>query len=181
ALGFRLLAKFRSIDLAFEAGRYSLNTNMSAGAALDALAAGPIKPKGVTLSFPEGLRLDQVAGEVRSDLGITRKTFLQAAESGTYSLPPYLPNGTKTAEGFLFPNTYELPSGSDADAVIQRLFEEFQTETKDLPWDNAKNLGVTPYQVVTVASIIEREAKFQEDRPKIAAVIYNRLQKGMPL
>jgi UPF0755 protein len=125
--------------------------------------------------------MEEVAGEVRRDVGIPRKDFLAAARSGRYSLPPYLPQGTDTVEGFLFPNTYEIRQDATADDVINRLLAEFQAEVKDLPWSNATKLGVTPYQVVVVASMIEREARFAQDRPKIAAVIYNRLEKDMPL
>jgi UPF0755 protein len=181
ALGFRLLAKVRSVDINYQAGDYPLTTNMSAGAVLDAMGHGPVAPKGVTLSFPEGLRLEEVATEVRHDLGIPRKDFLAAARSGQYALPPYLPQGTDTVEGFLFPNTYEIDEDATADDVITRLLAEFQTQVKDLPWADATKLGVSPYQVVVVASMIEREAKFEEDRPKIAAVIYNRIKQHMPL
>ncbi len=65
--------------------------------------------------------------------------------------------------------------------MITRLLDQFQTEAQDLPWENAKALGVTPYQIVVIASMIEEEAKIDADRPKIAAVIYNRLAKGMTL
>jgi UPF0755 protein len=181
ALGFRLLAKIRGVDINYEAGEYPLSTNMSAGAVLDAMGKGPVAPKGVTLSFPEGLRMEEVAAEVQKDLGIRRKDFLAAARSGTYALPPYLPEGTPTVEGFLFPNTYEIREGATPDDVISRLLAEFQTEVQDLPWAATSKLHITPYQAVIVASMIEREAKFEEDRPKIAAVIYNRLAKGMPL
>jgi UPF0755 protein len=181
ALGFRLLAKVRGVDINYQAGDYPLSTNMSASAVLDAMRDGPVVPEGKALSFPEGLRMEEVAGEVRRDVGIPRKDFLAAARSGRYSLPPYLPQGTDTVEGFLFPNTYEIRQDATADDVINRLLAEFQAEVKDLPWSNATKLGATPYQVVVVASMIEREARFAQDRPKIAAVIYNRLEKDMPL
>jgi UPF0755 protein len=181
SLGFRLLAKVRGVDINYQAGEYPLATNMSAGAVLDAMAKGPVTPEGVTLSFPEGLRLEEVAAHVQRDLGIDRTEFLEAARSGRYSLPPYLPEGTSSAEGFLFPNTYEVRADATADDVIERLLDEFQSEAEGLPWDSAPKLGVTPYQVVVVASMIEREARFAQDRAKIAAVIYNRLKKGMPL
>lgn len=181
ALGFRLLATIRGSTLQFQAGTYPLSTNMPAGEALDALGRGPARVRGVGLSFPEGNRLEEVGAQVQRDLGIRRKAFMQAARSGEYSLPPYLPDGTDSVEGFLFPDTYELPRGSDSDAVIERLLQEFEAEVADLPWEQAKKLGVTPYEVVVVASMIEREARFQEDRPKIAAVIYNRLELDMPL
>jgi UPF0755 protein len=105
-----------------------------------------------------------------------------AASRGDWALRPYLPKGTKSLEGFLFPKKYEFEAGSTADAVIKRLLAQFKLEVRDLPWSAYKQLGLKrPYDVVIVASMIEREARFPEDRPKIARVIYNRLSKGMPL
>src|SRR5207247_2243692 len=107
--------------------------------------------------------------------------FLDAADHGHRSLPPYLPEG-KPLEGFLFPQTYDfLAHGTTPGEVIDRLLQEFATEAGSLPWQNAEGLGVSPYQVVTIASMIEREAKVPEDRPLIAAVIYNRLDRDMSL
>ncbi len=64
-------------------------------------------------------------------------------------------------EGFLFPETYELPDRDDADAVIQRLLNQFAEETEGLPWERAEELGVTPYEIVVIASMIEKEAAVQ--------------------
>src|SRR5439155_20557279 len=114
-------------------------------------------------------------------LGIPQNVFLAEAKSGKFSLPPYLPAGQPTVEGFLFPKTYDLVAGVTAGQVIQRLLDQFKIETKHLAWNTYRSLGLqSQYDVVIVASMIEREAKFEEDRPKIARVIYNRLAKGMP-
>ena len=97
------------------------------------------------------------------------------------ALPPYLPPG-HGGEGFLFPNTYQFAEhGTTANDVVQRLLAEFGTEAKTLPWGNAKKLGVSDYDIVIIASMIEREAQLPRDRPLIAAVIYNRLHRHMPL
>jgi UPF0755 protein len=93
----------------------------------------------------------------------------------------YLPKGTKSVEGFLFPSTYDFLKDVKADDVVRRMLAEFEDQVKDLPWANAEALDVTKYEVVVAASLIEREARFDEDRGKIAAVIYNRLKKGMAL
>jgi UPF0755 protein len=107
---------------------------------------------------------------------------MAVAQSGRFTLEPYLPKGTPTVEGFVFPDTYRFKKhGTDAKDVIDTGLQQFQTKVKDLPWGNAKQLGVTDYQIVVVASMIEREAKVDGDRAKIAAVIYNRLKRGMTL
>ncbi len=180
---FRLLAKFRHQSGGFEAGTYTtLATNMTPEQALTALEGGPLPKKTIKATFPEGLTVAQTAQRAQDELGILRKDFVTAATSGTWTLPPYLPKDEKTLEGFLYPQTYDFEAGVDANDTIKRLLDEFVTATKDLPWDNYKKLGLkSRYQVVIVASMIEREAKFDEDRGKIATVIYNRLKKGMPL
>ncbi len=163
------------------AGTYRLTTNMDPQTAFGAITHGPDPIPTVDVTIPEGYRLAQIAERVRQDLAIPTKRFLAAADGGDWSLPPYLPRG-KPLEGFLFPNTYEFAEhGTTADDVIRRLLDEFATEAASLPWDRARALGVTPYQVVIVASMIEEEARVARDRPLIAAVIYNRLHAGMPL
>ena len=176
----KLVVRIR--DVSFQAGAYRLTTNMTLDDALDALEAGPVGPPTVQLTIPEGFRVTQIADRVSSTLGLPASEFVDRATSGDYSLPPYLPKGTSTVEGFLYPNTYEfVKDKTSADDVIRELLDEFGKEAKTLPWPNAERLGVTPYEVVTIASMIEEEAKVPQDRTKIAAVIYNRLKIGMSL
>jgi UPF0755 protein len=166
----------------FEAGTYRLSTNMALDDALDVMERGPAAPPSVRLTIPEGWRLTQMAARVQEELGIPSTEFLDAATSRSYSLRPYLPPGTPTVEGFLFPNTYRfIKRIATASSVIHELLQEFATEVGSLPWVNARRLGVSDYQVVTIASMIEREARVPRDRAKIAAVIYNRLKIGMSL
>jgi UPF0755 protein len=180
---FKLLARFRGFSGGFQAGTYTnLTTNMSVEDALNALKKGPLPNKTVQALFPEGLTQRQTATRAQDKLGIRQSEFIKAATRGNWTLSPYLPKGTKTLEGYLFPKKYEFEAGSKAEAVIKRMLLQFKLEVRDLPWDTLKNYGLKrPYDVVIVASMIEREARFAEDRPKIARVIYNRLAKGMAL
>ena len=163
-------------------GTYHLTTNMLPEDAFRALTQPPPPAPTVRLTIPEGYRLTQIAERVHEELGIPERRFLAEASSGRWSLPPYLPKGTPTPEGFLFPETYEfLAEGTTAKDVIRRLLEQFATEAEALPWDRAEALGLSPYEVVIVASMIEEEAKLERERPLIAGVIYNRLWAGMPL
>jgi UPF0755 protein len=180
AFVFRLLVRLRHLNGGFLAGQYTLTTNMTVSAVLDALKKGPTV-EASRVGFPEGLTIAQIAQIVHAKLGIGVKTFTTAATSGKYSLPPYLPAGTKSVEGFLYPNTYDFLKNATAGDVINRLLEQFRITVQNLPWANAQRLGVSDYQIVVIASMIEREAKFDADRSLIAAVIYNRLKKGMPL
>jgi UPF0755 protein len=161
------------------AGTYDLTTNITLDKALGIITKPPAPVKTVTITIPEGYRLTQIADVVSQHLGIPAAKFLDAANSGDHALPPYLPPGHDTTEGFLFPNTYEFAKGTTTpEDVVDKLLEQFGIEVKGLPWGNAKALGLSPYQVVIVASLIEREAAVASERPKIAAVIYNRLRSG---
>jgi UPF0755 protein len=180
ALGFKILIRFKHPG-EFQAGRYDLTTNMTASQALAALGAGPVQPH-VRLTVPEGFTIDQTAGRVTDALRVTPEDFVAAANGGTYSLPPYLPAGAQSVEGFLFPDTYFFFPDATADTVLREQLDQFSKEATDLNLAaKAKALGLTPYQVVVVASLIEEEARFQRDRVRVAEVIYNRLRKGMLL
>ncbi|HEV3474317.1 MAG TPA: endolytic transglycosylase MltG, partial [Actinomycetota bacterium] len=157
-LAFRVAAGFEGVESALQAGTYDLRTNMTVEQALDALRAGPAEET-VTVTFPEGLEVREVADVAASDLGLDPAAVEQAATSGAFTLPPYLPPGTGTVEGFLFPKTYEFPPEADADHVIDRLLQQFELEADGLPWQAAEKLGLSPYEVVIVASLVEREAR----------------------
>jgi UPF0755 protein len=163
------------------AGSFSLTTNMVPEDAFRALTVAPPPAPTVRLTIPEGYRLTQIAERVHEALGIPEKRFLAEAEDGRWSLPPYLPRDAETPEGFLFPQTYEFRRDGTSAEVIERLLEQFEIEAGELPWGNAEDLGLTPYEVVIVASMIEEEAKLAEERPVIAGVIYNRLRVEMVL
>lgn len=181
SLAFRVLARLRGIGSEIQAGEYALTTNMRASEVLDLLEGGPLDPNVLTMTVPEGFTVRQIGAQVAEDLGLSSEEFVAAATSGSYRVPPYLPDGTESVEGFLFPKTYEFERGVFVDIVIKRLLDQFREEVDGLPWGRARQLGVTPYEVVVIASMIEREARVAQDRQKIAAVIYNRLELGMLL
>src|SRR5438132_12690559 len=123
----------RTRNQTFEAGRYHLTTNMSLGAALDSLDRGPVAPPSVRLTIPEGWRLTQIAARVQSVLHVPSAAFLRLAQSGRYTLPPYLPRGSPSVEGFLFPDTYQFPRhGNTAASVIRRLLQGFRSAVRSL-------------------------------------------------
>jgi UPF0755 protein len=164
------------------AGSFELTTGMTLDAALEILTMPPPEVPTVELVIPEGFRLTQIAARVRKDLGISAKRFLEEVRSGRYVLPPYLPEGSETPEGFLFPKSYEfVEDGLTARLVASRLLEQFGTEADALPFDRTEQLGVSPYELVIIASMIEEEARVDRDRRLIAGVIYNRLKIGMAL
>jgi UPF0755 protein len=181
ALAFRISAQIRGFGSDIQAGSYRLTTNMPIAGVFDILEAGPIVDT-VSLTVPEGLDLSEIAATVGESLGLDAGRFEREATSGRYALDPYLPEGTETLEGFLFPKTYEFGTeGLDEATVIERLLAQFESEASTLDWGATEELGLTPYETVIVASLIEREARVAQDRAKISAVIHNRLAEEMPL
>lgn len=162
------------------AGSFSLMTGMTLDEAVEVLTTPPKKIPTVEVLIPPGYRVTQIAEVVEDSLGIPAKEFLARADGARFQRPASLP-AEASLEGFLWPETYRIPKRDDADAVIQRLLDQFTQETADLPWSNAAQLGVSPYEIVVIASMIEKEAAVQRDRPLIAGVIFNRLREGMTL
>jgi UPF0755 protein len=165
----------------FRAGTFDLTTNMTPDAAFAALTEAPDPVPTVRLTIPEGYRLTQIADRVQEALSIPTGAFLKATQSKDHALPPYLPEDASSIEGFLFPETYFVREDATADSIVKRLLDQFGTEAESLPWENAQALGVTSYEVVTIASMIEKEAALDRERPIIAGVIYNRLKADMIL
>ncbi len=178
----RLLMQNTGQASAIRAGSYDLTTNMTLGDVMSIVTAPPVPIPYVNLTVIPGHRLTQIAEAVARDLGISEKVFLRAAESGDFSLPPYLPAGKPSVEGFLWPETYRVvKKDATAPTVIQKLLDQFATDTAGIPWENAGALGVSEYEIVVIASIIEKEVVASADRELVAAVIYNRLKIGMSL
>lgn len=165
------------------AGTFDLTTGMTLDEALDVLTAVAVTAPTLEVTIPEGYRLTQIAERAAQDLKIPAEQFLALAQSGDLSLPPYLPKGTATAEGFLFPKSYEFVKVDLTPGLVaHRMLEQFAIEAQELDLiGGADRLGYTPYEIVVIASMIEREAGVDADRDKIAAVIYNRLDQGMTL
>ncbi|MCU1392478.1 MAG: hypothetical protein JWM34_906 [Ilumatobacteraceae bacterium] len=134
------------------------------------------------ITFPEGFTLAQMANRVQRDLPpMTSGAFLTAAQSPELH-STLAPAGTTSLEGLLFPDTYQVAGNESEAQVIQRMINLMERVGRQEDIDaGAAELGHTPYEVLIVASMVEREAKFDDDRAKIARVIYNRLDAGMPL
>jgi UPF0755 protein len=183
--GFIGKALMRNEDRAnsIRAGTYTLTTNMTIDQVLDVVTKKPPVVVKKELPIPEGYRITQIGERVHEQFPqIPAKQFVKRAMNGPYSLPPFLPKDAASPEGFLFPATYLVPvDGVTADAIIRDMIDRFDQSAGALPWQNAKKLDVSPYEVVTIASMIEKEAGTDEDRPLISAVIYNRLEAGMQL
>ena len=134
------------------------------------------------VTFPEGFTVERMGERVQRDLPpMTAVGFETAAASGQVR-SIYQPDGVNNLEGMLFPDTYQVAGNESEVQVLQRMVNLMERVGRQVDIEaEAPTVGLTPYQVLIVASMIEREAKFDEDRAKIARVIYNRLYLGMPL
>lgn len=161
-------------------GNYHLARNSSYDAVISALETGPpiVYQK---FTIPEGFDLNQIAARVGSLPGRNAADVLAAANSGQVH-SRYQPAGSNNLEGLLFPATYQVKADESYVAILQKMVTAFDDNAGNAGLDQAAvTLGMPPYQVVVVASMVEREAKLDEDRGPIASVIYNRLHKNMLL
>jgi UPF0755 protein len=164
-----------------KAGTFRLKHDMSYAAALDALTANPPAPPTIRVTIPEGRSRGEVASIVKQ-AGV--KGDYAAASGQTTALRPRTygaPKGTRSLEGFLFPATYELKPTQNASVLVSEQLAAFRQNIAKVSLAKARRKHLTTYDVLTIASMIEREAAVSRDRRLIAAVIYNRLKQGMPL
>jgi UPF0755 protein len=177
---FRLYSKVKGTEGNLKPGEYVFRKNMSYGQVVTILEKGP-KILITRVTIPEGKTVREVAQIMQRVAGIPASEFLAEATGGAHGTP-FVPKGSKNLEGVLFPKTYDLKEGTTAGQVVDIMLRQFEKETATLNVEaRAKALGITPYEAVIIASMIEREAKVPQDRAKIARVIYNRLARGMRL
>jgi UPF0755 protein len=165
-------------------GSYTLRHGMSYGAAIHALSTSPAAAKLATVNvvIPEG-RSRRETVRIVHEAGL-RGDYLEATKRFAGALNPFrygAPNGTRSLEGFLFPATYELRRGATARALVERQLAAFRDNFARVDLRRAHRKNLSGYDVLTIASMVEREARLARERPLIAAVIYNRLKDGIPL
>lgn len=177
---FTTRANEAGIDQKLKAGTYRFQRGESIDSILNKLEQGLQAPEGV-LTIPEGFSLNDIASLVSMKTSITRSAYLAAATPKGHILQLTGSSQAEDLEGFLFPSTYDLDPDTDAASLVDRQLETFNSSTWHLDWANSKKLGLTEYEVLIVASMVEREARVPEERPLVAAVVYNRMRSGMKL
>ena len=165
-------------------GSYSLKRNMTYATAIEALSAAPAVAKDGTVSVtvPEGRSRREIAS-IAQKAGV-RGDYLAASQRFSGALNPYryrAPKGTRKLEGFLFPDTYELKDNASARDLVEKQLATFETKFATVNLRYARSKKLTPYDVLIIASMIDREARIGRERKLISAVIYNRLKDGTPL
>lgn len=166
----------------FQAGEYTMQENMSADEAIARLQLGPKQIEYGEFLIREGLWLEEILQETADQIpGITVTQLRTALESGAVQ-PRYRPDGNDSWEGLLFPAKYFIEDGITPEEVLAKMSNEFAKVTGELGYGAAeRTFNLSAYDVIIIASLIEAEAKTEEDRPKISRVIHNRLIDGTRL
>jgi len=174
---FQLRARIAGHSGDLRPGSYELRKDMSFTAALDVLQQG-VPPNVVQVAIPEGLS----RSEIRPLTKGLRGNYVRASRRSS-ALDPAAYRAPRGAslEGFLFPATYELKKGRPVKQLVNQQLAHFKSNFSHVDLSYARRKNLTPYDVLTIASLIEREAMVGKERPLIASVIYNRLHDGIPL
>ena len=158
---FFLITKQGGLDKQIQAGDFRLSRSMSATEIANALTHGTLD---IWVTIPEGIRAEEIADILEEKMPNYEKGWREALNQN---------------EGYLFPDTYLIPRDAEIDLIISILKNNFQAK-----YDSVKNLkanGLTDEETVILASMVEREAKYEQDRPLVSSVITNRLDLGMKL
>jgi len=176
---FQIRVRLAGDSSSLYSGHYTLAHGMSYGAAIDALSTPPVK-RTTTVTIPEGYSRPQAAQLVEED-GVPG-SYTKATVKSKYLNPAeYGGKGAKDLEGFLFPDTFELKPSRPVTDLVQLQLKDFKRRIKGVNMKYARAKNLTTYDVLTIASMIEREVAAASQRKLVASVIYNRLHEGMPL
>ena len=173
---FVLLARYRGQTRSLHAGEFALSSAWTADAILDHLIAGRVRSYEVVI--PEGLRSDEIAQRLEAAGLASAEEFLAAVNDA--ALAERLGVPAPNLEGYLFPDTYQLPKGLAASEIARVMVEQFDSVWREIEPLVAQS-GLDQHEIVTLASIIEKETAATQERPLIAAVFLNRIRRGMRL
>ena len=167
--------------IALTPGYYALKPKDNAGSIIEALSTPPAQTF-ISVTFPEGMTVAQMAQRLSEKMTFMKPEDFMAAVNSTDTASELRPKSQTSLEGLLFPDTYQI-SGDDTESrVVARLVSMMERVSRQVELTaGAKARGFSPYEILIIASLIEREAKVATDRSKIAQVIYNRLSKKMKL
>lgn len=171
---FHYLAKFKGQMTSFQAGRFKIKKDSSMLDVLEQLTEG--QPILDSFTIPEGKNIFQIADILENQGLTTKKEFLALAKDETFTRSLGIP--ASRVEGYLFPETYTLAASSSAETIIKLMVTEFNKRSKDLL---NQHPTLTAHEVVTLASVVEKETGAAHERPLIASVFSNRLKKRMRL
>lgn len=174
---FKAIARARGVDRMLKAGRYRFEKNQSEATTVSMLVRGSTLAERVTI--PEGLTLKQVASLLLREASIDSSRFVSlSTDTGFIET---LGIKARSLEGYLFPDTYNIFWKMDPARVIKMMVTRLRGIFNDAHQEQAKRMGYTVHEILTMASMVEREARLPEERALIAGVLYNRIRIDMPL
>ncbi len=183
-LAFQLRMTGSQYSGSLQPGTYTLNSSMSTLDMIKTLCyVESTREVLYTITVPEGFTVEQIADRCEEKGFCTADEFLTECRSGDFEYPFEIPSTeVKYAlQGFLFPATYDIYENMTAKDLIQDMIDKFNSIYTDEYKKKAEDMGFTDFEVLTMASIIEKECKLDSDRPKVAGVFLNRLDQDMPL
>lgn len=179
-LRFWWLMKLQGDASKFKTGTYAFTPHMDEQAVLDKLVAGDTTV--VKFTIPEGFGIKEIAKRLADEGLVDEQEFLaEAKDFAPYDYMKKRPNVRYAAEGYLFPDTYVIHSDVSAEGIMKMMAEDFDTRLTPALRQQAAAKGLSIHDLITLASLVEKEARYDEDRPIIAQVFFKRLQMGMPL
>lgn len=175
----------RNLNVAdrLRAGNYELVAGDPLESIATALSEAPAVAETFRLTVIEGLRIDEMLESMAAKTDHELVEFETALRTGEVTSPLLQEDGTELQhwEGLLFPSTYEFVVDAEPDEILQKMANELAERVAGIDWSALEERGLTPYDGLIIASLIEKEAKLDEDRDLISSVIENRLNIGMPL
>ncbi len=178
---FKYSARKNKLDGKFKAGDYKLNKTLNQDQIIEKLVNGEVYVETVKFTIPEGFEFRQIVDKLSSieELNLDKQKLIEIAENDDfdYKFLENIPKGKNRLEGFLFPDTYEVKKEITEREVIEIMLNRFDSIFKDEYYLKAEDLGMSVKEVITLASIIEREAMVDKERPLVSSVFHNRLNK----
>ncbi|MEC0369713.1 endolytic transglycosylase MltG [Paenibacillus chibensis] len=187
---FKGYLKWKHEGSRFQAGVYEAKPGITFDELIAKLNSGEVVKEAMTrITIPEGYTVEQIAKKVSEATGTAAEEFIKLADHpGSEAVAAFqeIPAGAKlkhASEGYLFPDTYEFKKGTKDSDIFHRMMEQFQSKIDNIPdlQQKLKDRGMTLHELLTIASLVEREVVVDEERPLVAGVIYNRLDKKMKL
>ncbi len=184
-LVFRFFAKYEKMDGRFKAGKYIFNNGMTQEEIMSKLVEGGIAKDSVTFTIPEGFELKQIAERLHEMNIADKNTFLELTSkvsnfSSEYEFLKDVPEEL-SLEGYLYPDTYEIYTDASEKDIIRKMLDRFNSLYTDDIKSKAEKLDLDLNQIITLASIIEREGRAESEREIISGVFHNRIKSGMAL
>lgn len=176
---FKIWSRIKGYDSRYKAGTYTLSPSMDFQEIADIIVSGKVTT--VNFTIPEGYTIYQTASAIAAKGLGDYDTLVSLIEAGDYEYDflKDAQNNKNKLEGYLFPNTYTVDKGMNEELIIKVMLDQFEKQPYKVYAESGSSYSLN--DIITVASIIERECKVDEERPLVASVIYNRLAKGMPL